>query len=273
MMVPGYNLGWKIAHVVKGIAKPSLLRTYELERRETALKLIEFDLEFTKKLSDTADNKVHQTQKAFYDALPFTSCTSIEYSGNMIVAKSSDNVKSKPELARNLVIGRRFPSQKVINQSNGQPLEFQERLISDGKYRILVFGGDISTPTQSRRVEEFARALDAHGSFFQKSLTKHGFSETPFEVILLHRAKRHDVELSKVHEIFHRTGVPYVDAHDRVYVDQVPFSTEAGYAYEGFGVDHTQGCIVTVRPDQVIMHIGDLEDVDELNTLFGGILA
>jgi phenol 2-monooxygenase len=47
-MGDGHNLAWKMAHVLRGWAKPSLLDTYEDERRKYAQDLIAFD----KKLSD-----------------------------------------------------------------------------------------------------------------------------------------------------------------------------------------------------------------------------
>lgn len=46
-----YNLGWKIAQVVKGYAQPGLLRTYELERRKVAQDLIAFDRYFSRLFS------------------------------------------------------------------------------------------------------------------------------------------------------------------------------------------------------------------------------
>lgn len=36
-------VAWKLAHVLRGWARPSLLQTYETERRQYALDLIEFD--------------------------------------------------------------------------------------------------------------------------------------------------------------------------------------------------------------------------------------
>lgn len=38
-----YNLGWKLALVTKGIAKPSILSTYQSERRRVAQDLIDSD--------------------------------------------------------------------------------------------------------------------------------------------------------------------------------------------------------------------------------------
>lgn len=53
VLTPGkaYNLGWKIAQVVKGYAQPELLRTYELERRKVAQDLIAFDHYFSRLFS------------------------------------------------------------------------------------------------------------------------------------------------------------------------------------------------------------------------------
>src|SRR5699024_4056668 len=39
----GFNLGWKLSHVLTGIASASLLDTYALERQQTAQELIDFD--------------------------------------------------------------------------------------------------------------------------------------------------------------------------------------------------------------------------------------
>lgn len=46
-----YNLGWKLGLVVKGIAQPSILDTYQSERRRVAQDLIAFDQRFAKLFS------------------------------------------------------------------------------------------------------------------------------------------------------------------------------------------------------------------------------
>lgn len=46
-----YNLGWKIASVVKGITDRSILRTYQSERRRIAQDLIDFDHKFSRLFS------------------------------------------------------------------------------------------------------------------------------------------------------------------------------------------------------------------------------
>ena len=46
-----YNLGWKLGLVIKGIAQPSILDTYQSERRRVAQDLIAFDQRFAKLFS------------------------------------------------------------------------------------------------------------------------------------------------------------------------------------------------------------------------------
>ncbi len=49
--VVAYNLGWKIANVVKGLCDRSILKTYQSERRRIAQDLIEFDHKFSRLFS------------------------------------------------------------------------------------------------------------------------------------------------------------------------------------------------------------------------------
>lgn len=46
-----FNLGWKVASVVKGICDRSILKTYQSERRRIAQDLIDFDRKFSRLFS------------------------------------------------------------------------------------------------------------------------------------------------------------------------------------------------------------------------------
>lgn len=46
-----FNLGWKIANVVKGVSDRSILKTYQSERRKNAQDLIDFDHRFSRLFS------------------------------------------------------------------------------------------------------------------------------------------------------------------------------------------------------------------------------
>ncbi|OMP84247.1 Phenol 2-monooxygenase [Diplodia seriata] len=256
-----YNLGWKVAHVIKGIAKPSILKTYETERREVAQQLIRFDEDFSAKLSSGED-----VQKAFADALPFTSCTSIEYGPSMIVAKTSAGTVGKQELAQHIVVGRRFPSQQVVSQASGCPLQFQERFPSDGKYRVVVFAGDIARTEQLERVEVLGRTLSLSRLFSKRHSSRQEGEQGVFDVLVLHSSRREDVRFCKL------PSTLCTHSRSNVYADNIPYVGGLGTAYQSYGVDRLKGCIVAVRPDGHVMFVGEFEDAGDLNEMFSEIL-
>lgn len=51
MLNIAFNLGWKIASVVKGLSDRSILKTYQSERRRIAQDLIAFDHKFSRLFS------------------------------------------------------------------------------------------------------------------------------------------------------------------------------------------------------------------------------
>lgn len=74
----------------------------------------------------------------------------VDYGASVIVAKagsaadqgdgtdvsvSSDHrITSKQDLAKGILVGKRMPSVKVLNQSDARPWQFQELLPSNGQY-------------------------------------------------------------------------------------------------------------------------------------------
>ena len=54
-MADAWNLGWKLGAVLRGTARPELLRTYSTERQAVAQELIDFDREFSALFSGRAE--------------------------------------------------------------------------------------------------------------------------------------------------------------------------------------------------------------------------
>jgi flavin-dependent dehydrogenase len=61
-MQDAYNLGWKLGLVVKGVAQPSILQTYQSERRRVAQDLIDFDHKFSRLFSGRPAKDVMDTE-------------------------------------------------------------------------------------------------------------------------------------------------------------------------------------------------------------------
>ncbi|KAI0850375.1 putative phenol 2-monooxygenase [Daldinia vernicosa] len=294
-----YNLGWKVALVAKGIAKPSILSTYQTERRAIARELIDFDHRFSRLFSgrpakdgiDAEGISMDEFKETFQKGNLFASGLIVNYGPSNLVAKAVDEPEKgelsgstptsisantfakKQALATGIPVGMRFNSFKVVNQSDARPWHFQEKLKSDGRFRVILFAGNILNPLQKNRVEQFCEALGAPNSFFRTFNPTSPPLDTVIELLTIHSAKRTETDLIRdFPEILHpfnpHTGWDY----DKVFVDDSSYHEGVGDAYINYGVDKERGCVVVTRPDQYVGWVGDLEDFDDLQKYFEGCL-
>lgn len=283
-----YNLGWKIASVLKGLSRRSILKTYETERLPIAKNLIAFDYDLSRLFSGRPAQDIMDAEgidmKKFKQELEkgnmFGSGVGVDYSESILVAKNEyaqnrsngKNVRSKPELASHIKIGKRLPSYQVLNQSDARPWQFQQLLQSNGRWRLIVFAGDLSDVVQAARVQALGERIAHPESFIQRYTAPDKPIDSTIEVFMIHSAPRIDVELLKLHEIYH----PFSEAegwdYGKVFVDDMSYHEGHGYAYENYGVDAGSGCAVILRPDQYVAWLGDLDDVDEMDKYFAGFM-
>lgn len=289
-MQDSYNLGWKLALVVKGFARRSLLSTYEEERRGIALELIAFDHQFSKLFSsrpaknatDNAGISMEVFKEAFIQQKLFSSGFAVEYGPSVLVAKAHGETsqsgphpkRSSPQsLALHMPLGKRFPNAKVVNHSDARPWEFARWLPADGRFRIILFAGNVSDQDQMQRVHSFCSMLRSPDSILQQPMSRGWLLGSLLEILTIHSAPREAVELADFPELLHplddRLGWDY----DKIFVDDESYYEAHGEAYRKLGVDKQRGCVVVVRPDQHVGWIGELEDMSELRAYFGGFLA
>ncbi|KAH8656319.1 putative phenol 2-monooxygenase [Ilyonectria robusta] len=265
-----YNLGWKIAHVVKGISPLALLKTYDEERGLTTKQLIAFDKALSEESPLGANFSVNGTRQGLQDNLPFSTTTAIEYEAGLLVAKEGGSVVSKQHLAPGILVGRRLPSQTVEKHANGEPVDFGKCFPSDGRYRIVVFAGNISQPEQLRRVEHLSQVLELPEAFLQRLDGRAVMPRDVFEIFILHSASRDDVEVADLPPFLFKNGDPF----SQVFVDNNQSRTWAlSEAYSNYGISQNRGCLVLVRPDRHVMYIGELEDVTEMIKLMSSVLV
>ena len=304
-----YNLGWKLGLVVKGIAKPEILKTYQSERRRVAKDLIDFDHKFSRLFSgrpakdvlDETGVSMSEFKDAFVKGNLFASGLSVDYGASILVAKPGDpaeqgdgtalpitsatssmtleatskeqekdtRITGQQNLATNIKLGMRLPSYKVLNQSSALPVHFQSLLRSDGRFRLIVFAGDVLQADQKSRLDTFCSQLSS-----SKLLAPH--LHTHIAILTLHSAKRTDTELLRdFPEVLHRWDEKEGWDYEAVYVDDVSYHEGDGKAYEGYGVDRKAGCVVVCRPDQYVGYVGGLdgEGFEGVEGYFQGILS
>jgi phenol 2-monooxygenase len=272
-MMDSYNLGWKIGSVVQGTLDRSALSTYEHERSQVAHDLINFDQKFAKLFSgkpakhaaDEAGISLAEFHRVFEQSHLFASGVDVKYEHSPIIANPSASTQS---LATNIPVGKRFNSFKVLNQSDARPWHFQELMKSDGRWRIVVFAGDIRDAKQKARIEKLAQHLDDPNSFLSK-YTPAGKPRTGlFHILTVHSAPRVETEL-------HDFPTALRPEHDywSLYVDDMSHHEGHGEAYKNYGVDPKKGCLVVVRPDQYVSLLVELEETDKVEAFFAGCMV
>jgi phenol 2-monooxygenase (NADPH) len=268
-MQDSYNLGWKLGSVITRQAPRTLLKSYEDERRKVALQLLAIDEEIARfyardktKVTTSDDHDFGAIRERMYE---FLSGAGVTYGQSNLVTKS------KEELASGVKLGARFPSHQVLNQADAWPTQLGVMLKSDGRWRVIVFAGDITDTVQARCVQQLGQALAASSSFLRRFTPPGKPIDSVIEVLTFHNAPRTAVNLLDLHEAFHPFDQERGWDYWKVFANDVPHHVPFVDAYARYGVGK-EGCIVVCRPDQHVGYIGALEDVAELESYFSGVL-
>ncbi|KAI5120431.1 hypothetical protein M0805_009893 [Coniferiporia weirii] len=266
-MNDSHNLVWKLTHVLRGWADPSVLKTYEFERRKYAQDLINFDKKFSALFSGkprTEDNQDGVSHEEFLAAFQtfggFTSGIGIHYPPSAITNATPQS------LATNLNIGTRMPPQIVLRAADARPFELQDLLPSDTRFKLVVFAGDLDVEAQAAKVSAFAEAAAGETGFLTKygKVAAGGWADV-FGIVTVLVGKKEKANF---------TSVPAVlRSHwSRVFIDDVDMKgASGGAAYKTFGIS-PEGAVIVVRPDGYIGTVASLEDAKALDGYFAGFL-
>ncbi|KAL3480808.1 FAD binding domain-containing protein [Aspergillus californicus] len=286
-----FNLGWKLASVIRGVLYPSVLETYQQERLPVAEQLIALDQRICREMCSKRDGGVEAQsgrfsadhRRALEQENSSMSGVAVTYQPNSLVTSTVSDASlpngvasctSRPSVARNLRVGARIPSVLILNQSDSQACHLHQILPSTGQWNLIIFGGDIAAANQKRRVAALADALDSPDSAFAKlndriSIARRGFPA--LSVYLIHSADRHSVELNDLPMVFRPWTNDGVD-YGRAWVDAEAYHhAGGGRLYSSFGIGET-GCMALLRPDQHLAFLSDIDDVDGLELFLRSVM-
>lgn len=276
-MQDSYNLGWKLASVIHGVAPHRLLETYQQERLPVAKRLIEFDKRICSGMLEAENTFNEDHRKALEEENTSMAGIGVAYEPNMVIFKKSSYRRTRShghsealmnsDLPKALRLGARLPSSLVLSHADSQPCEFQRIFKSTGEWNLVVFGGDISVKRQRQRVENVAKALASPNSTIQKIRSRRRtFRDCMFgsiSIYLLHSASRTDIDIGSLPEIFRPIDDDIGFDYGKVFADNQSYHVGGGKAYEEFGI-LPSGCLVLLRPDQHIAFKGELDHVGDL---------
>ncbi|KAJ6189132.1 2-polyprenyl-6-methoxyphenol hydroxylase [Penicillium mononematosum] len=270
-----YNLGWKLALVLKGRAIPRVLQTYQEERLPVAERLISFDRRMCQGLCsipeittlDISEGKFKDLISTLAEENSSASGLGVTYAPGLLVAAAGTHAAhrtlclenqdisphSKPYLAQHIILGRRIPSELVLNQSDSRPWHLQEQLLSTGQWHLVVFGGDIANEGQMARVEQLSTKLSQPSSLINR--LNRGAQESlagTVGVYLVHNASE-SVEWIETPAIFRPfnpvTGYDYT----KVFVDSQGYKL-SGNAHRRYGIG-PEGCMILLRPTNMSLSL------------------
>lgn len=268
----GYNIGWKLGSILTGLARPSILETYVLERQKVAIDLIEFDRYFARLFSSGVGTHTKATpeefQQGFIQAGKFTAGLTSKYEPSMITFS-----KTSQELASNVVVGMRLPSAQVVRYCDSKPLQLASSLNSDGRWRIMTFAGNLEDPANAAILDKIGRYFSSKDSPIQRFTPRHADVDSLIELILVAHGDRHAVEFHQIPQCFYPvTGKHEVRDIHKIYFDDASYNKGHGHAYDFLGVDPNTGAIIIVRPDQYVAGILGLDQYKEIGAFFEGFL-
>ena len=135
-MQDGFNLGWKLGHVLEGRSPESLLSTYSEKRQVIAKNLIDFDKEWSTMMAKKPEEFENPSElEDFYvRTAEFPAGFMTEYAPSLIVADATHQ-----NLATGFTVGKRFKSAPVQRVCDTNPVQLGHQATADGRWRIYVF--------------------------------------------------------------------------------------------------------------------------------------
>lgn len=211
-------------------------------------------------------------------------------------AKAAQRTQSTLSAATKCKPGMRFPSAQVLAQFGARPWQLHHRMPSDGRFRVVVFGGDLGAAAGRERANAFASWLEervlaraprlalppgADPHLAAPRLQRGGGDDAPgpaaVDVLLVHAGPRARLAepLRDLHPVYHPFDARLGWDYDHIFADEPGYQDgTGGDAYEAYGVDRAAGAVVVVRPDGYVGIVTTLEEEDyrEVGKWFEGVL-
>ncbi|WP_448808522.1 FAD-binding monooxygenase [Agromyces bauzanensis] len=262
-MQDGWNLSWKLGHVLEGRSPESLLSTYSPERQVVAQNLIDFDREWSTLMAKKPEEFEHPSDlEDFYvRTAEFPAGFMTEYAPSMLTAEATHQ-----ELATGFPIGKRFKSAQVVRRGDANPVHLGHHATADGRWRIYVFA-DAARPAEASATADFAEWL-ANSPASPVAATPEGADRDAwFDVKVIYQQGHSEVEFADVPEIFKPLVGPFqLMDYEKVYAVDPEHDI-----FDERGIDRA-GAVIVVRPDGYVSNVLPLTATEELAAFFRPIL-
>ncbi len=275
-MQDAFNLGWKLAAVLRGQSAPALLHTYSEERQVVAQELIDFDREWAKMFSDrpkqadggeTQGVDPKEFQKYFERHARFTAGMGTQYRPSIIRGEATHQ-----HLATGFEVGRRFHSAPVVRITDAKPVELGHVARADGRWRLYAFAGANDAADASGGVRALCQFLqESPDSPVRKFTRADQDIDAVFDLRAIFQQDHRTLAIESMPELLlPRKGRLGLRDYEKVFSPDLKKGPDL---FDLRGIDRGQGALVVVRPDQYIAHVLPLAAHRELADFFAGFMV
>lgn len=260
-MQDGFNISWKLGHVLSGRAPETLLDTYSGERQEIAKNLIDFDKEWSTLMATPAEElpSPEYLEEFYVKTAEFPAGFMTEYKPSMITGSTEHQ-----NLATGYTVGKRFRAAHVNRRENAYPRFLGHDAAADGRYRLYVFADAAHPASDESKVKALSDFLTQDDrSPFIKHRPEGSDFDTRIEPLITYQQLHTEFETTDAPAAFRpRVGSLQVEYWENIYC-----ALPGEDIFEQRGISR-EGAVVIVRPDQYVGTVLPLTDFEGIADYF-----
>ncbi|KIN61578.1 putative Flavin-containing monooxygenase [Sulfitobacter noctilucae] len=263
-MADTFNLGWKLAAVLRGQAVPALLHSYSGERQAKAKELIDFDRDmarlFSAKPKDAAE--AAQFQRYFKKHGRYTAGVETRYDPSMITGDAAYQ-----DLANGLTVGKRFHSAPVIRLGDGKPMQLGHTLRADGRWRLMAFAGANDEGQAGGEISALCEWLSsAPASPIRRYTPQEADIDSVIDLRAVFQQPHREMQFDRLSPLLRPTKGRYgLTDYEKAFCPDLKSGADV---FDLRSVDRRQGALVVVRPDQFVTQVLPLTATGALASFF-----
>src|SRR5712671_3490602 len=266
-MQDGFNLGWKLASVLRQHCAPHLLHSYSAERQAVAKELIDFDREWATVLASSEGFDPAETQSYFVRHGRYTAGTAARYSPSILTGE-----QTYQHLAAGLPIGMRFHSAPVIRLADAKPVHLGHAVKADGRWHIFAFAGAADPAAPNSGIRSLCDFLaEAQDSPLRKYTPDGEDIDAVIDVRAVFQQDHHALALETMPSLLLPPKGRYgLRDYEKMFCADLKSGNDI---FTRRGIDRERGCMVVVRPDQYVAHVLPLDGHTQLAAFFDGFMT
>jgi phenol 2-monooxygenase len=268
-MQDAFNLGWKLASVLRKRCAPRLLHTYSAERQAIAKELIDFDREWSQMLMSKSATELDpaEVQNYFVRHGRYTAGTATHYRPSVLTGEPAYQ-----HLAKGFVIGTRFHSAPVIRLADAKPVHLGHVVKADARWRLFAFAGAENPAAPNARIRDLCAFLaEAPESPVRRYTPTDEDIDSVIDVRAVFQQGHRELAVERMPSfLLPRKGRYGLQDYEKMFCPDLKGGNDV---FTMRGVDRERGCMVVVRPDQYIAHVLPLDGYAELAAFFDGFMG